>query len=213
MFEDNRWRRMLKPGITAIVGAGGKTTVLERLGTYGHGGHLPIMVSSIVPMDSTRVDNVEPFDVICTEDMEKGESFCAERIAAGHVPAWFAGLDDQDRYIGLQPKVIDDIKMRHPAWYILIEGDAAGNKWLKAPLADDVPLPASCDTVIGVLNLQMLGNVISDEKNRRRRNGSGYHGPSLRGCHYTGYAGQAHQASPRLVPRRALPADPFLHGL
>lgn len=71
MFEDNRWRRMLKPGITAIVGAGGKTTVLERLGTYGHGGHLPIMVSSIVPMDSTRVDNVEPFDVICTEDMEK----------------------------------------------------------------------------------------------------------------------------------------------
>ena len=47
MFEDNRWRRMLKPGITAIVGAGGKTTVLERLGTYGHGGHLPIMVSSI----------------------------------------------------------------------------------------------------------------------------------------------------------------------
>ena len=103
---------MLKPGITAIVGAGGKTTVLERLGTYGHGGHLPIMVSSIVPMDSTRVDNVEPFDVICTEDMEKGEAFCAERIAAGHVPAWFAGLDDQDRYIGLDPKVIDDIKDR-----------------------------------------------------------------------------------------------------
>ena len=48
MFEDNRWRRMLKPGITAIVGAGGKTTVLERLGTYGHGGHLPIMVSSLL---------------------------------------------------------------------------------------------------------------------------------------------------------------------
>ena len=64
----------------------------------------------------------------------------------------------------LDPNVIDDIKMRHPAWYILIEGDAAGNKWLKAPLADDVPLPASCDTVIGVLNLQMLGNVISAEK-------------------------------------------------
>ena len=62
MFEDNRWRRMLKPGITAIVGAGGKTTVLERLGTYGHGGHLPIMVSSIVPMDSTRADNL---DTLC----------------------------------------------------------------------------------------------------------------------------------------------------
>ena len=212
MFEDNRWRRMLKPGITAIVGAGGKTTVLERLGTYGHGGHLPIMVSSIVPMDSTRVDNVEPFDVICTEDMEKGEAFCAERIAAGHVPAWFAGLDDQDRYIGLDPKVIDDIKMRHPAWYILIEGDAAGNKWLKAPLADDVPcrLPAIPSSVSSIYRCWQRHQ---RRKNRRRRNGSGHHGPSLWRCHYAGHAGQAHQASAGTVPRRALPADPLLHGL
>ena len=64
MFEDKRWRRLLRPGITVIVGAGGKTTVLERLGTYGHSSNLPIMVSSTVPMDSERVDNVEPFDVI-----------------------------------------------------------------------------------------------------------------------------------------------------
>lgn len=163
MFKDNRWRRMLQPGITAIVGAGGKTTVLERLGTYGHGGHLPMMVSSIVPMDSMRVDNVEPFDVICTEDVERAKLLCRtnrSRTRAGLV----SGLDDQDCYIGLNPKVIDEIKQRHPAWYILIEGDAGRDKWLKAPLADDIPLPESCDTVIGVLNLQMLGNVISGEK-------------------------------------------------
>lgn len=164
MFQDNRWRRLLKPGITAIVGAGGKTTVLERLGKYGHSGNLPIMVSSTVPMDSARVDNVEPFDVICTEDFEKGETFCADRIAAGHVPAWFKRLDGEDRYIGLSPKIIEKIKERHPAWYILIEGDGARHKWLKAPLPNDVPLPENCDTVIGVLNLQMLGNVLSEEK-------------------------------------------------
>ncbi|MCH4166484.1 MAG: putative selenium-dependent hydroxylase accessory protein YqeC [Megasphaera sp.] len=164
MFEDNRWRRMLRPGITAIVGAGGKTTVLERLGKYGHGGNLPIMVSSIVPMDSARVDNVEPFDVICTEDVEKGEAFCAERIRIGHVPAWFRGLDGQDRYIGLDSKIIDGIKKHHPAWYILVESDEADHKWLKAPLPDDIPLPDSCDTVIGVVNLQMLGSSLSPEK-------------------------------------------------
>ena len=130
MFKDNRWRRMLQPGITAIVGAGGKTTVLERLGTYGHGGHLPMMVSSIVPMDSTRVDNVEPFDVICTEDVEKGEAFCAERIASGHVPAWFAGLDDQDCYIGLDPKVIDEIKQRHPDIEVEVRlPEQSGSDW------------------------------------------------------------------------------------
>ena len=93
MYQDNRWLRMLKPGITAIVGAGGKTTVLERLGKYGHNSKLPIMISSTVPMDSAYIDNVEPFDVICTSDVEKGEAFCAARIADGRVPAWFWGLD------------------------------------------------------------------------------------------------------------------------
>lgn len=133
MFEDKRWRRLLRPGITVIVGAGGKTTVLERLGTYGHSSNLPIMVSSTVPMDSERVDNVEPFDVICTDDFAKGEDFCASRIAEGHVPAWFKGLDDKDRYIGLDPQTIDKLKQRHPAWYILVECDESKHKWLKAP--------------------------------------------------------------------------------
>lgn len=164
MFEDMRWRRLLHPGITAIVGAGGKTTVIERLGKYGHKNNLPIMVSSTVPMDSERVDNVEPFDVICTEDVVKGEEFCASRIAAGHVPAWFKGLDGQDRYIGLEPKMIDQIKMRHPAWYILVECDESKHKWLKAPKPDDIALPDTCDMVIGVLNLQMLGNALIPEK-------------------------------------------------
>jgi len=28
-----------------------------------------------VPVESAQVDNVEPFDVICTDDIEKGERF------------------------------------------------------------------------------------------------------------------------------------------
>lgn len=164
MFADNRWLRMLHPGITAIVGAGGKTTVLERLGMFGHAGNYPLMVSSTVPVERTRVDTVEPFDVICTEDIARGEQFCVERIAAGHVPAWFSAADDRGRYAGLSPELIDGIKRRHPAWYILLEGDCARDKWLKAPLSDDVPLPLSCDTVIGVVNLQMLGNTLSADK-------------------------------------------------
>lgn len=33
MFADNRWLRMLHPGITAIVGAGGED---DGIGTAGH---------------------------------------------------------------------------------------------------------------------------------------------------------------------------------
>lgn len=164
MVQDKRWLRLLQPGITAIVGAGGKTTVLERLGKHGHEKNLPIMVSSIVPVDSARIDKIDPFDVICTDDVTKGEHFCVDRIAQGHVPAWFWRLDGNDCYAGLPPQVIEELKVKHPAWYILVEGEGANNKWLKAPMPDDVPLPSNCDMVIGVLNLQMLGNSLTPEK-------------------------------------------------
>ena len=76
MLEDDRWRRLLVPGITAIVGAGGKTTVLERLGVYGQIGNLPIVISSTVPVEEERVKIKDPFDLILTDDVEKGEAFC-----------------------------------------------------------------------------------------------------------------------------------------
>ncbi|WP_101912923.1 selenium cofactor biosynthesis protein YqeC [Megasphaera vaginalis (ex Bordigoni et al. 2020)] len=164
MVEDKRWRRLLHPGITAIVGAGGKTTVLERLGKYGHTANLPIMISTTVSVNSDRVDNVRPFDVICTGNIEEGEAFCAERIAAGRVPAWFRNLTADGLYEGLEAQTIDYLKSRHPAWYILIEADASRHKWLKAPQADDIPLPQTCDTLIGVLNLQMLSSPLSEER-------------------------------------------------
>ena len=163
-MQDKRWRRMLRPGITAIVGAGGKTTVLSRLALSGREERLPIMISATVDMDCIDIDGVEPFDVICTDDIEKGEAFCVDRIHKGHVPAWFRGLNENDQYMGLDPQTIDMLKQHHPAWYIVVEGDKAEHKWLKAPLADDIPLPATCDAVIGVVNLQMLGHALSKEK-------------------------------------------------
>ena len=164
MAEDKRWLRLLQPGITAIVGAGGKTTVLERLVTYGQGANLPIMVSSTVPADTEWLGNVGQIDIICTENREKGEAFCVEKIAAGRVPGWFRSVDGDGNYEGLEPDMLDYVRERHPAWYIIAEADMAHHKWLKAPLAEDVPLPQHCDTVIGVVNLQMLGSSITEER-------------------------------------------------
>ena len=59
-MEDKRWLRLLQPGITAIVGAGGKTTVLERLVAYGHGANLPVAVSTTAEADGEVGGNRGP---------------------------------------------------------------------------------------------------------------------------------------------------------
>ena len=164
MAEDKRWLRFLQPGITAIVGAGGKTTVLERLVTYGHGANLPIVVTSTVTADTERLGNAEQIDIIRTDDRNELEAFCAEKIEARRVPAWIpgdAGLPERKAFLA---ETLDYLRGRHPAWYNLAEADVAHHKWLKAPLADDIPLPQHCNMIIGVVNLQMLGSPLTEER-------------------------------------------------
>ena len=71
-MEDKRWLRLLQPGITAIVGAGGKTTVLERLVAYGHGANLPVEVSTTAEADGERLAEIEDLDIICTNGYPLG---------------------------------------------------------------------------------------------------------------------------------------------
>jgi probable selenium-dependent hydroxylase accessory protein YqeC len=163
MLEDDRWRRLLVPGITAIVGAGGKTTVLERLGVYGQIGNLPIVISSTVPVEEERVKIKDPFDLILTDDVEKGEAFCISCVKKGKVPFWFYG-HEENCYVGLPASVLEQLKAHHPEWYILVEADETHNRWLKAPEVNEPSLPAGTDTLIGVLNLQMLGHALTPDR-------------------------------------------------
>ena len=164
MLEDDRWRRLLIPGITAVVGAGGKTTVLERLGVYGRLGNLPIVLSSIVTTEPERVKKAEPFEVICTDDLEKGEQSCIASVNQGHIPSWFWGVDAAGQYMGLPNDVLETLKQHHPEWYILVAADDTHNKWLKAPQAGEKHVPDGTDSIIGVLNLQMLGHALTGER-------------------------------------------------
>ena len=163
-MEDKRWLRLLQPGITAIVGAGGKTTVLERLVAYGHGANLPVAVSTTAEADGERLAEIEDLDIICTNNREEGEAFCIEKMNAHRVPAWFSSVSEEGIYKGIDADTLEWLRVRHPEWYIIVEADGAHHKWLKAPLPEEAPIPQDCDTLIGVVNLQMLGSSITDER-------------------------------------------------
>lgn len=83
---------------------------------------------------------------------------------AHRVPAWFSSVSEEGIYKGIDADTLEWLRVRHPAWYLIVEADGAHHKWLKAPLPEEAPIPQDCDTLIGVVNLQMLGSSITDER-------------------------------------------------
>ncbi len=159
MRQDIRWKQMLQPGITAIVGAGGKSTVLKKLEEYGRG--LPRLVTSTTKMYEEQGACYEP---ICTLDEEEGLAYCEKQIQAGKTAAWFSGKDGKGKLIGLPAEMVSRIAERHPEWYILAEADGSRKKWLKAPGVHEPVIPPHTAATVGVLNLQALGLPLTEDK-------------------------------------------------
>ena len=60
------WNRLIQPGIVALVGAGGKTTVLSKLVEYGRLQGQPIVVTTTTQLYESQVAQYEP---IYTKDI------------------------------------------------------------------------------------------------------------------------------------------------
>lgn len=159
MKQDIRWQQLLRPGITAIVGAGGKSTVLKKLEEYGRS--LPMVVTSTTKMYGFQGDVYEP---IGTKDVAKGLAFCEKQIREKKTAAWFSEMDEKGKWVGLSPSVVSEMAIAHPNWYIIVEADGAREKWLKAPAPHEPVVPEETVTTIGVLNLQALGLPLTPDK-------------------------------------------------
>ena len=55
------WNRLIQPGIVALVGAGGKTTVLSKLVEYGRLQGQPIVVTTTTQLYESQVANMNLF--------------------------------------------------------------------------------------------------------------------------------------------------------
>lgn len=155
-----RWNTLIHPGIVAIVGAGGKTTVLSKLVEYGRLARQAMMVTTTTRLYKSQVDLWKPY---FGDDFSKAEESCLRAVQRGECAAWFSGVDGT-KVVALTSKQIDDMHRLHPQWQILVEADGAKEKWLKAPNKTEPVIPELTKTTIGVVNLQMLGASLEEER-------------------------------------------------
>ncbi|SUP43499.1 selenium cofactor biosynthesis protein YqeC [Veillonella criceti] len=158
-MQAKHWSSLIQPGITAIVGAGGKTTVLAKLVEYGGLEGQPTLVTTTTKLYESQVALWNPY---YGTDFNEAEEACHKAMHRGRCAAWFSGVDGT-KVTSLPAKAIDEMHMVHPKWQILVEADGAKEKWLKAPKNSEPVIPTQTNTTIGVVNLQMLGTQLTPE--------------------------------------------------
>ena len=75
--QTSYWNRLIQPGIVALVGAGGKTTVLSKLVEYGRLKGQPIVVTTTTRLYESQVAHYKP---IYTQNINEADEYCTDRV-------------------------------------------------------------------------------------------------------------------------------------
>lgn len=150
-----------RSGIVCAVGAGGKKTTLYRL-LAAHPGR--------VAFTTTVFMHEPPPDLDAHVVVAPPERIVSEVLAAAerHRKLLFACPSDKPgRYAGLSPEQVLDCHVRGAFDLTLVKADGARMRLIKAPGDDEPNLPASPDTVLGLVSARAIGRPLSERTAHR----------------------------------------------
>ncbi len=140
-------------GIITCVGAGGKTSLVKSLGVEWQERKLPFLLTTTTKMFLHEVVDFAP--VIC-DQYDQGIGYINKYLRECGYAGLFKNLQNE-KVGGIPPEWVDEIYDSGLVNRIIVEGDGANRKILKAPKDYEPVIPSKCRTVIGVLALKSIG--------------------------------------------------------
>lgn len=134
-------------GVTALVGGGGKTTLMFRLAEELSAAHKVIVATTTHVMRPS-----------CMPVLEDPQADDIRRALASHNAIFVGRVASEDK---MTATGIDAAQLAGMADYVLIEADGAKGRPLKAPAFYEPVIPASAALVIAVAGLDGIGRAIS----------------------------------------------------
>jgi len=140
-------------GVVAVVGAGGKKTTLYTLAVRASdAGRRAVVTATVrIPIFDRHVENVVVTDEPVTA-LERADAW-----PVGVVP----DREGEDRYVGYDPEVIDELAAADVADIVLVKADGARTREFKAPGEHEPQLPQCTTTVVPIASVQAVGKPLS----------------------------------------------------
>lgn len=146
--------------LIAIVGAGGKSTILFALGRELAGGDARVVLTTTTKMARDQVT-----DPACWSDdpVEIGRALESGRplfVAVGTVPG---------KVTGPSPEAVDRLYAETAADYVLVEADGARSMSVKAPADHEPAIPSRSTLVVVVVGIDAVGRSLQSVAHRPER--------------------------------------------
>jgi len=148
-----------EPGVTALIGAGGKTTLLYRLGRELAAGGEAVVLTTTTRMYPPLPDQADR--VIYTGDDPRGVRAAIDGIGAGKRLFVARGLRG-GKVVGLTPDEVDALTAHLPRAWVLVEADGAAGRLLKGYAPHEPVVPPSTRLVLALAGLEVLGRPLED---------------------------------------------------
>lgn len=140
-------------GVVSVVGAGGKKSTMYRL------------AEAIERAVVTATVRIPPFESHVSRVMVTPDP--REAIEAAGPADWPLGLvperSSDERFLGYERSVIDDLSELDTVDTILVKADGARMRKFKAPNEREPQIPSSTTVVVPVVSAHVIGEVLSEE--------------------------------------------------
>jgi probable selenium-dependent hydroxylase accessory protein YqeC len=149
-------------GIITLVGAGGKTSLMFTLAQ-----ELVRFGKTVVTTTTTKIHRpvVSQSPEVCLGDTAQEFIRSAgnklHRIRQLTVAS--ATHSSGEKLVGLSPMVVDELGQSKTVDWIIVEGDGAARKPLKAPAHHEPVIPQASQWVIGLIGLVSVGRKLNEQ--------------------------------------------------
>ena len=150
------------PGVVAIAGAGGKTTLMFRLAhELAHAGETVLTTTTTkifypLPRQSRHV-------IISENTTEIIKQARALLHRSHHITAAARYLTVSQKLIGFQPAMIQRLWETGLFRHILVEADGAARRPLKAPASHEPVIPPHTKKLMAVIGLKAMGKPLNED--------------------------------------------------
>lgn len=151
----------LKRGeMTALIGAGGKTTAMFRLAKEMRDQGCKVLVTTTTKIFKPTKPHVDRLFLI--EDIDGFANASAQIHPPVTVGAGY-GVNEEGKLLGLPVAWLDRLNERSAYDAILIEADGAASRLFKIPSENEPVIPSSCRLTIWLMAIKILGKSLEPE--------------------------------------------------
>jgi probable selenium-dependent hydroxylase accessory protein YqeC len=146
--------------MTALIGAGGKTTAMFRLARELRDQGCKVLVTTTTKIFKPAKPHVDRLFLI--EDIDDFLNASAQidapvTVGAGH------GVNEEGKLLGLPVAWLDRLEQAGKYDAILIEADGAASRLFKIPSESEPVIPPTCRLTIWLMAIKVLGKLLDPE--------------------------------------------------